>query len=1360
MDDKEKIKRHKELGLYGDLIVKLIKSIGEDEYTKQCIENDEIREKLDLWDVFELINSIGENEHIKELLENREKYGLDDGIFTFALIHKIGDNEYVKSILGNQKLEEFYAPYLKAINGEKEDVKLVIKNIQEVDLDGFYKGKEEVVFADQIRSMYVRLLMVNIGEEDYTKECIEKHEELGLYILDIVELIKSVGKEDYTKDCIERHKDLGLDNEYGVSGTVELIKSVGKEDYTKDCIKRHTDLGLQTSDIVELIKSVRKEDYTKQCIKRHKDLGLDSKNEDEPSGTMDLIKFIGKEDYTKDCIEIHKDLGLNGFDIVVLVKSIGKEDYTKDCIEKHKELVLEKKYVVHLIKYVRKEDYTKQCIKRHKELGLDSEEREWGELSGTVELIEFIGEAEYTKECIEKHGELGLDSKYGLALSGTVRLIESVGKEEYTKDCIKRHEELGLNRNNIVELIKSVGKEDYTKEYIEKHKELWLDSSNIVELIKSIGKEDYTKQCIERHGELGLNSDNIAELIKSIGKEDYTKECIERHKELCLDSYNIVRLIKSVRKEDYTKQCIKRHKELGLEKKDVVQLICNLDKDDILKYITRSEELGISCIEIVDNIPEKLKIEMLIKAGVNKDKYNEFITIKDIDSIKEQVLRDIFIKGINGKNGISLNSYDLDTIVSIFKTNKLPIIFKEYEFFKHHRNYNSKNEYFYGGKSQEERDKIIKNDLFKIALESNNKEVRKFLECLYNGNIVLNRRKENNIELEEAILLEYRDVLYDFIKVIEEKNFEKTDDIYSDINAIKKYLGIQEQDIGEVLLRKYFENIGLNCEENKLIPELLDYMDLKCQSANKENIKEFRIEKGDLIKGTSLLYIPDFIKNGIRSKEFFAVGDLTSDYTPLDSDFSEITDGNLAKTSLKEKIQSTYTSESYGKTWIVIKNNKHDIQEENSRTESSSSTRYIRTGIGSANIGAIITNEWNEEYKYRLAENEFYIPIIDYETEKVLFTYEEYQSIRAKMQGLTHYGIKEFEIDERVSDENILKKAEEIKSRAKGKISTDEIRKKIVELVRKNIGKKLVTEISGNETNDNVEFIDTGSTGRGTNIPGEGDFDFMLKCFDKEEQKRMISTILENISGEDKGGTNEYNIRYKNVEIDGLDEKIELDVTSEEKRLSVDYSTDMSIRERLDTIRRNYGEEIYSEVIDNIIVAKNILKENGIYKKSNSKGATKYGGFGGVGVETWILQNGGSFINAMQTFLESSIDENGHEISFEAFKKKYEIYDFGQNHRELSKKHDHFIEGLTPEGFNKMRMVFRDILKELEKDQNEERKKTFFETILQDTKKELGKYRISDMSQMYGLLSNLRTHSRTIEEGKDNIDKGEVEIDE
>lgn len=97
-----------------------------------------------------------------------------------------------------------------------------------------------------------------------------------------------------------------------------------------------------------------------------------------------------------------------------------------------------------------------------------------------------------------------------------------------------------------------------------------------------------------------------------------------------------------------------------------------------------------------------------------------------------------------------------------------------------------------------------------------------------------------------------------------------------------------------------------------------------------------------------------------------------------------------------------------------------------------------------------------------------------------------------------------------------------------------------------------------------------------------------------------------------------------------------------------------------------------------------------IYKK----GSYSEGGLGGIGIENWILQNGGSFEKAAREFLNFS---EGRD--FEAFCNAYQIGDFGENHLAEKKgfyMHDNFIKkNMTSDGYLKMKQVLQNYLDSL-----------------------------------------------------------------
>lgn len=352
--------------------------------------------------------------------------------------------------------------------------------------------------------------------------------------------------------------------------------------------------------------------------------------------------------------------------------------------------------------------------------------------------------------------------------------------------------------------------------------------------------------------------------------------------------------------------------------------------------------------------------------------------------------------------------------------------------------------------------------------------------------------------------------------------------------------------------------------------------------------------------------------------------------------------------------------------------------------------------------------ESNKRHR-ELAMNGTYIPVVKGSTEELLFSPEQYDEIRTKMQGLSYYNTGKFVIDETAYVAEAENEREQLFTSADSNVSTSELeatknRNAIKELVEKALAEKMGLEVedhvTGNLQNGFVELIDTGSTGRGTNLPGDGDFDFTLKV-DKviledpkkmEQLKSALREVLAKPSSEQDSKIEEPNgqFRYKKVAIEGAEKPLDIDITFMQKDGKVTYSTDMCVRDRLEGLKRD-NPEGYQYAISNIVLAKRVLKEEGLYKKASSPGATEYGGFGGVGVENWILENGGSFAKAMDTFIETANKSQG----FDDFKVKYPIYDFGQNHMAKSYQHDSFVKGLTSQGYARMQERFKELRKEL-----------------------------------------------------------------
>ena len=238
--------------------------------------------------------------------------------------------------------------------------------------------------------------------------------------------------------------------------------------------------------------------------------------------------------------------------------------------------------------------------------------------------------------------------------------------------------------------------------------------------------------------------------------------------------------------------------------------------------------------------------------------------------------------------------------------------------------------------------------------------------------------------------------------------------------------------------------------------------------------------------------------------------------------------------------------------------------------------------------------------------------------------------------------------------------------------------------------------IDGNLEPGSIEVADTGSTGRGTNVPHDGDYDYMFRIdradsIDSTRTDKIREAFLKALGKEnvDEDEVAQGNIiRLKHVNIPGINEEIQVDITMEQKTNRIRYSTDESLRRRIAAMRIEDPEKT-DQAIANIIFAKKFCKAVGAYKPHRTQDIPedKKGGLGGVGVENWILQNGGSFVEAAKNFVAAARNQDGTMKSYEDFCANYQIFDFGENH--MSKpgedKHDNFVSrNMNNGGYNRL----------------------------------------------------------------------------
>lgn len=847
-----------------------------------------------------------------------------------------------------------------------------------------------------------------------------------------------------------------------------------------------------------------------------------------------------------------------------------------------------------------------------------------------------------------------------------------------------------------------------------------------------------------------------------------------------------------------------------------------IDEETIIKLMSIDSKIAMKTLLFDKNVDREKVADL--------SSYEQLQTSAiDINSI----IQNLYLKS-QGKSKEEFNQLLEDTY-NLFTYNNVPEFMKNFRMFQLGAYYEiqNKNITSFQGKTNDERDKLILEDLFKISLDSNNKSLRDFASIILEGKQLTTRIQgdpENKIKTlsteEMALLSQYRDTLFDLhnltkeIRKTDRPRIEKTGDILKDFRTlVSAYSDNKDHNPNS-------RNIIFN--PNKMLDELfgdfitttirpkamLEYMDRRKAESDERHLRieqqlkdgTMHLEPGDFIKGVASFdeYIPSMLSDGVKGGEFNQEHS-HSDATPLDADFGYVSKINIKKAKQNEKkedvtdyeIIRTTISSAYGSEYIVLKSYADRLKDRSSQEfdvgtftgspdyyelgngdndDNPGASRYIRTGIPVTDIDYIVSYDWNPKNSYEMAMAGIYIPVVNPKGE-VVFTSYEYNRIRDEMRGLSHYGADDIIVSKDTTNmdalyaayRSISKKSPEdidteiatVQGLIEGKPDpvTEQKKKAVTQFIIdffKTHDIRVTDDLSQSLTSKTVELIDTGSTGRGTNVPGDGDFDFMLR---HNLPPDIISALADKVASLQTPDSKFIPVgdgfRIKKATLP-TGEVVDIDVTTAKKSLALSYSSDMCVRDRLENIRQNDPEH-YSYVQANIIMAKKILKAAGIYKKLKTDGATEHGGFGGIGVENWILQNGGSFKVAIDTFLDAAKDSK----TYSDFKKKYPIFDFGLNQREGKIRHDRFSAFLENDsskpgvGYEYVKATLSEIQKTMELEtqrQSEERMETpLMRSISPEGFEEAGKKRsalrfISSYATIRGMVSKFKAQEVEKEE--------------
>ena len=656
---------------------------------------------------------------------------------------------------------------------------------------------------------------------------------------------------------------------------------------------------------------------------------------------------------------------------------------------------------------------------------------------------------------------------------------------------------------------------------------------------------------------------------------------------------------------------------------------------------------------------------------------------------------------------------------------------------------------------------LILRDLVKNGVESNSLELRKYLENLEYGQYLMDRIGNGNIsfnQLDDDKQNKVRRFVNQLVAghnqtavgrkevadMLAQGGVHSEDEVPDGANWLYHNMPITVDTIKRIntafgTTRRYRASDRLVRQFAYFngytgVHDMLARMNEIRDAAETRNIeaasRPFIVRAGDIVKSVDGQYLDVLLGDGTNCKEFLGAS-ADSDSTPLDSDFTLV--GKDSSITNCVEIQNDPNG-NYGHVWYVShatperysvtrkREGQPGLLESNPDASDThmelfitgvwGDTHYgVRTGIGSTNIDALIIDQAQEHLDktaFRVVKNGFYIPIYDKATGDLLFSPEDYEKIRTSLSGNHEYRTGEY------------RKASEADWAADVEYTSDieiDVAENEKEVKRKNsailtamanslagTGLQLRGHIDSDLTPGFIEVSSTGSTGRGTNVPGDGDFDYIFRVdreiFEdssrlNELSQRLFGAIRLTQNSEVRNGEKPTDIRTKHVHVDGMDDEVDIDITFVQRTDQLTYATEDCVSDYLS----NFSKDERTQVVKNIIAAKKIFKNKKYecYKPKHAGGEDEsgkplaQGGLGGVGVENWILQNGGSLSAAARSFLVAAGVHNNPDATlkpFEQFVKDYQLWDLGSNHLAEERgryPHDNFIaNNLNADGYQKI----------------------------------------------------------------------------
>ncbi len=335
-------------------------------------------------------------------------------------------------------------------------------------------------------------------------------------------------------------------------------------------------------------------------------------------------------------------------------------------------------------------------------------------------------------------------------------------------------------------------------------------------------------------------------------------------------------------------------------------------------------------------------------------------------------------------------------------------------------------------------------DLIKISLGSNNRSFKNYITMLEEGDRLF---KETDSTSFDSLDTESKNTLIVYISCLEKlynnmenkkEHFKKSGNVLFDLTALQKLFtkdGKIESDIPDKIVNMYCHFAGFDT-----LASLKIYIGSKTKKADIRNrmalSNAIKLKRGDFLKNIGNIEDLGYIlQNGILAESYMMkfAKDIC---TPLDTELLKVEGENR---SLEETI-ADMESHAVGSLWVVFKNDERFVETRKDTIElpkdinklevyeNETGTYGLRTGIASSEIDCFIVREFDQRIGLEIALNGFYIPVIDTKG-RVLFTIEDYDMLRNKINGITYLSNEPFHFSHNLlfsGIEDILKSIKEI----------------------------------------------------------------------------------------------------------------------------------------------------------------------------------------------------------------------------------------------------------------------------------------------------------------------------------------------